>query len=130
MAPTKTMRKMWQHPPYGISIPYVQNTMQRDEFEFMRRYIHFADNYKWPKTMDKNYDPLFKVTYVLKEVRFGIRRVWHAGKDVLLDESMIKYCGHAVAFIEFMPAKPIKHGIKVFCLCCAVNAVMLAFEVY
>ena len=29
-----------------------------------------------------------------------------------------------------MPAKPIKQGIKVFCLCCAVTAVMLAFEVY
>jgi hypothetical protein len=43
---------------------------------------------------------------------------------------MIKYCGCAVAFIQYMPAKPIKHGIKVFCLCCAATAVMLAFEVY
>ena len=73
----KSMRKMWQRPPYGISIPYVQNTMQRDAFEFMRRHIHFADNCKRPKTADKNYDPLFKVTYVLKEVGLGIRRVWH-----------------------------------------------------
>ena len=95
----------------------------------MRRHIHFADNYKRPKTTDKNYDPLFKVAYVLKEVGLGIRRVWHAGKDVSLDESMIKYCGRAIAFIQYMPAKPIKHGIKVFCLCCAVTAVMLAFEV-
>jgi len=120
---------MWQRPPYGISIPYVQNTMQQDAFEFMRRHIHFTDNYKRPKTTDKNYDPLFKVTYVLKEVGLGICRVWHAGKDVSLDESMIKYCGRAIAFIQYMPAKPIKHGIKVFCLCCAVTAVMLAFEV-
>jgi len=104
--------------------------MQRDAFEFMRRHIHFTDNYKRPKTTDKNYNPLFKVTYVLKEVGLGIRRVWHAGKDVSLDESMIKYCGRAIAFIQYMPAKPIKHGIKVFCLCCAVAAVMLAFEVY
>jgi hypothetical protein len=29
-----------------------------------------------------------------------------------------------------MPAKPIKHGIKVFSLCCAATAVMLSFEVY
>ncbi len=29
-----------------------------------------------------------------------------------------------------MPAKPIKHGKKVFCLCCATTVVMLAFEVY
>jgi hypothetical protein len=41
----KSMRKMWQFPPYGISMPYVQNTMQCDAFKFMQRYIHFANNY-------------------------------------------------------------------------------------
>ena len=43
---------------------------------------------------------------------------------------MIKYCGRAVAFVQYMPAKPIKHGIKVFCVCCAVSGIMLAYEVY
>ncbi len=117
-------------PPYGISMPYVQNTMQHDAFEFLWWYIHFANNYQRPKQYDNNYDPLLKVNFVLKEVRSDIRRVWQAGKDVSLDESMIKYCGRAVAFIQYMPAKPIKHGIKVFCLCCAATAVMLSFEVY
>ncbi len=113
----KTQRKMWRRPPYGISMPYVQNTMQRDTFEFLQRYIHFADNYQWQKQSDNNYDPLIKVTYVLKEVRSGIRQVWQAGTDASLNESIIKYCGRAVAFIQYTPAKPIKYGIKVFCLC-------------
>ena len=29
-----------------------------------------------------------------------------------------------------MPAKPIKHDIKVFCVCCAVSGIMLGYEVY
>jgi hypothetical protein len=29
-----------------------------------------------------------------------------------------------------MPAKPIKHGIKVFCVCCAFTGVTLAWKVY
>jgi hypothetical protein len=37
---------------------------------------------------------------------------------------------HHVAFIQYMPAKPIKHGIKVFCVCCAILGIMLAYEVY
>jgi hypothetical protein len=82
--------------------------MQRDAFKFLRWYIHFADNCQWPKQSDNNYDPLFKVTYVLKEVGSGICQVWQAGKDVSLGETMIKYCGRAVAFIQYMPAKPIK----------------------
>ena len=43
---------------------------------------------------------------------------------------MIKYCVRAVAFVQYMPAKPIKHGIKVFCVCCAVSGIMLAYKVY
>jgi hypothetical protein len=29
-----------------------------------------------------------------------------------------------------MPVKPIKHGIKVFCVCCAILGVIVAYEVY
>jgi len=40
--------------------------------------------------------------------------------------------GRAVSYVQYqyMPIKPIKHGIKVFCLCCAVSGVLLPFEVY
>ena len=29
-----------------------------------------------------------------------------------------------------MPAKPIKHGIKMFDICCALSAILLGFKVY
>ena len=60
----------------------------------------------------------------------GMRSAWNAGKHVTIDESMIRYMGRAVSYVQYMPAKPIKHGIKVFALCCAISAVLLAFEVY
>eukprot|EP00979_Chaetoceros_neogracilis_P011798 scaffold2974_cov288-Chaetoceros_neogracile.AAC.16 len=42
---------------------------------------------------------------------------------VTIDESMIKYMGRAVvSFVQYMPAEPIKQGIKVFCVCCAYTA--------
>ena len=37
-------RTMWQHRPYGIPIPFVQNCMSGAAYEFMHRFIHFADN--------------------------------------------------------------------------------------
>jgi len=49
---------------------------------------------------------------------------------VTIDEPMIHYMGCAVSYVQYMPAKPIKRGIKVFALCCAVSTVLLAFEVY
>jgi len=104
--------------------------MTRNAYEFLRRNIHFADNSLQQPEGSNGYDPLFKVRDALDAIGKGLRKVWTAGKDITIDESMIKYCGRAVAFIQYMPAKPIKHGIKVFCACCAISGVMLAYEVY
>ncbi len=60
----------------------------------------------------------------------GMRKIWTVGQHITIDKSMIKYCGCAVAFIQYMPAKPIKHGIKVFYVCCAFFKTMLAYKVY
>ncbi len=121
---------MWQKNPYGLSIPYVRNAMTCNAYEFMCWFIHFADN-----SMDKligspGYNPLFKVRYALEYIQEGLLKVWSAGKDVAIDKSMIKYMGRAIAWVQYMPAKPTKHGIKVFCVCCAVSGIMLAYKVY
>jgi hypothetical protein len=60
----------------------------------------------------------------------GIQKVWIAGKNVAVDESMIRYMGRAVSFVQYMPAKPIKHGMKVFCVYCAFTGVILVWKVY
>ena len=71
------------------------------------------------------YDPLFKVRYPLEVMMKGMRSAWIAGQHVIKDESMIKYMGRAVTFIQYMPAKPIKHGIKGMILC--VQCYLLIF---
>ena len=60
----------------------------------------------------------------------NMQRAWTPGRDITIDESMIKYKGRAVCWVQYMPAKPIKHGIKVFVCCCAQTAVMLSYEIY
>ena len=79
-----------------------------------------------------NYDPLFKVRRMLNTIMDGIRKAWSAGMNISIDESMIRYSGRAVSWVQYMPAKPIKHGIKVFAACCgcAYSGVLLAYDVY
>ena len=43
---------------------------------------------------------------------------------------MIKYCGRAVSFVQYLPKKPIEHGMKVFVLCYAYTGYLLSFETY
>ena len=43
---------------------------------------------------------------------------------------MILYNGRAISWVQYMDRKPIKHGIKVFVLCCASTGVVVSFLVY
>jgi len=60
----------------------------------------------------------------------GMRKSWITGKHVMIDKSMTQYMGRAILYVQYMTAKPIKHGIKVFTLCCAFSAIILSFKVY
>jgi hypothetical protein len=104
--------------------------MSRDTYEFLQRNIHFADNSLHQPEASEGYDPLFKVRYPLDVIGKGLQKIWTADQHITIDESMIKCCGCAVAFIQYRPAKPIKHGIKIFCVCCAILGIMLAYKVY
>ena len=59
-----------------------------------------------------------------------MRGIWTSGKHVTIDDSVIKYMGKAIAYVHYMPAKPIKHIIKVFAICCALSKLFLGFKVY
>jgi hypothetical protein len=89
-------RKLWQASPYGLSIPYVRNAMTWNAYEFMHQHIHFAGNSMNIASGSDGYDPLFKVRYAMKSIQEGLLKVWTAGKDVAIDESMIKYMGRVI----------------------------------
>jgi hypothetical protein len=115
---------------YNTNIPYVQNALGRDAFRQIRQFIHFADNNAQPKKGAAGWSPLQKVAPVLDVILVTLAAAWILGKRITIDESMIKYTGRAISFIQYMPAKPIKHGIKVFALCCAVTGFLYHFEIY
>ncbi len=56
---SRSSRKLWQKSPYGLSIPYVWNAMTCNAYEFMRRFIHFADNSFDKPISSPGYNPLF-----------------------------------------------------------------------
>ena len=59
----------------------------------------------------------------------GIRGAWTVGQHITIDESMIKYMGRPVSYIQYMPAKLIKHGIKVYAVFCDIYVVLLGFKI-
>ena len=49
---------------------------------------------------------LFKVKYPMDVMMNGIRKSWNVGKHVTVDESMIRYNGRAVSYVQYNPQKP------------------------
>eukprot|EP00041_Stephanoeca_diplocostata_P027114 m.741690 g.741690 ORF g.741690 m.741690 type:complete len:960 (+) comp23116_c4_seq1:51-2930(+) len=120
---------MWSN-AYGTDIAWARNAMPLDAFLQHRRYLAFGDYSAVPKRGDARYDPLFRIQSVVKAYQQLFRSLWTLGEFVSVDESMIKYSGRAIDFVQYMPAKPIKHGIKVFALCCSATAYAYSFSVY
>lgn len=73
---------------------------------------------------------MYKIKKVIAKITVKLNLGWKANIDLSVDESMIKYKGRKIIFVQYMPRKPIKHGIKVFCLCDADTGYLLAFEVF
>jgi hypothetical protein len=115
---------------YGTNIAFVQNAIGRDAFRQIRQFIHFTDNNMLPKKGAMPWSPLQKVAPVLESITAAVGAAWILRKRICVDESMIKYTGRAILFIQYMPVKPIKHGIKVFALCCAHTGYVYHFEIY
>lgn len=90
----------------------------------------------WQQFTSKNGEPMWntlqKVKPVLDIIQLQLQSTWSIGKKCCIDELMIKYMGQSIGWVQYyMPAKPIKHGIKVFALCCSFTAGYLySFEVY
>ena len=119
----------WKPLPSGTYAPFIQNTFPKHIWEACRRFIHLADNRKnRPKKGSPNYDPIFKCRKLMEKIMDRMVKNWIAGEKVCIDESMILYTGRAITFCQYMPAKPITHGIKVFLLTCKNH--VIGWEIY
>ena len=72
------------------------------KYEFMRRFIHFCDN-----TAKRRLplDPI--VSYVMGEIMKYMHKAWTAGRDITIDESMIKYKGSRSGMLGAIHAKEV-----------------------
>ena len=124
-------RLIWMEAEHGgIGIPWIQNAMPRNRFEHHRRFIHFENNSRLPAFGAQNWSPIQKIKGFMDFVMSNMQRAWTLGQKICIDESMVKYTGRAIKFIQFMLKKPIKHGIKIFALCCAYTGFCYGWQVY
>ena len=83
--------------------------MSKNEFNFVHQYIHFGNN---NSLKHHKGDPLYKIVAILKSRSSCVCLVWNASIYLTIYKSMIVYKERSIKFIQCLPMKPIKHGIK------------------
>ena len=99
--------------------------MPRDKFNLIWRYLHLHNNSQPPAVPDK----LLKLQWLLNYLNATFQQQYTPYGNVTIGESMIKFKGR-LSFRQYLPAKPIKWGVKVWALAESDTGYLHKFQVY
>ncbi|XP_041480389.1 piggyBac transposable element-derived protein 4-like [Lytechinus variegatus] len=92
--------------------PFFPSVMARNTFTRILRFLHLNNNQHPDPTNSRTrkVDPFIKIVIPLFQTRYM------PAKNISPDESMIRFKGR-LSFVQYMPLKPIKWGMKAWALC-------------
>lgn len=103
--------------------------MSGRRFELLMSYLHLNDTSKMPDRASPEHDKLYKIRPFLDRVVNAFRSVYTPFQSVSVDESIIGFKGR-LSWIQYMPKKPTKWGIKAWVLADSSNGYVANFQLY
>ena len=113
----------WSEDPV-LQVSYVASIMSQLRFEKLCQYLHCSV----PHDKDPN-DKLAKVRSHITLCRKQFRDCFKPSQDVLIDQAMIRFDGR-LGWNRYLPRRPTKYGIKLWCLTDAVTGYVQAFHIW
>ncbi|XP_048576402.1 piggyBac transposable element-derived protein 2-like [Nematostella vectensis] len=127
-----SMKDYWSESEPFLYQPNIARPIVRDRFFAILRYLHLCDNTTAPARGSAEFKPYKAKPFIdiIQAKCLDNFEAYFATKGELsIDEAMIKYKGR-LSFVQYMPMKPTKRGIKVFCLCDASSGYMITSSIY
>lgn len=123
-----SLRDYWMD-DWVLGVPEFAKVMPRNRFLDINRYLHLNDNSKMPARESPDADKLFKLRPFLESLQVNFTRCYNPHKEQAIDEAMIKYKGRT-SLKQYMPMKPIKRDIKVWCRADSHSGYLCDFDIY
>jgi hypothetical protein len=97
--------------------PVISNIITRARFMELRRCLHITNPtvYENIERGDPGYDKIRQTRWLVDAVRNRCKSEWNLGKKLTIDEMMIRYKGTYSPIRQYMPNKPHKWDLKVWC---------------
>jgi hypothetical protein len=128
MNPVHSICDYWSQ-DWILGVPSLARIMTVARFETITRYLHVNNNSQMPARGTPGFDKLFKVRPFLESICANFLTQYVPHKEVAIDEAMIKFKGRS-SLKQYMPMKPIKRGIKMWCRADGINGYLNDFEIY
>ena len=120
------LRMYWES-PWRLSM--VADRFTRDRFLAIRKYLHLADNSVVFDNKTSHADRLAKVRPLLNLLLQNFHSNYQPSRFLTVDEDMCKFKGRNV-MKQYMRAKIVKWGYKIWKLCDSSSAYTLSLDVY
>ena len=118
----------WSTTPM-FRMPWFSAVMSRNNFFKISQYLHLVDSTKQRKHGEDSYDPLFKVRPPIEKVSETFDKYYKLVHELAIDEMIIgTRC--RIHFLQYIPKKPTKWGIKAFVNAESKTGYVLKFEIY
>lgn len=96
------------------SHPIYKAAMSRDRFQQILRVIRFDNAYT--RATRKESDKAAPISDVWEMLMKNLQQNYYPDANVTIDEQLFPFRGRA-CFIQYIPSKPAKYGIKIFWVC-------------
>ena len=103
---------------------FISSVMSRTRYEKLSQYMHCS-----VAANEVAGDKLAKVRPIITLCEQSFARCFVPSQNISVDEAMIRFDGR-LSWKQYMPKKPVKWGIKLWCLCDANTGYCIAFNVY
>ena len=129
ICPNPTYHQYWSMSPY-LGNEGVKKVMPLKRYEKISQYLHVADRALEEIPVGQpGYDKLAKVRPILDHISTTFPKYFHPGHKMSIDEGLVKFKGR-LSYVQFMPMKPVKRGIKLFMRCDSDSGYLYQMEVY
>jgi hypothetical protein len=126
------LKTYWQKPSSIFHCPIISKSFTRERFMAIRKCLHITNpsTYANVDRGEAGFDKIQQVRWLVDAIRDACKAVWSLGKYLAIDEMMIRYKGSYSPIRQYMPNKPQKWGLKVWCLADAVSKYVYNFAIY
>jgi hypothetical protein len=95
-----------------VRTPFYGETITRDRFLHILRFLHFADNAQRPD-QGEEYDQLWKIRTIFDTLNQAYGKFYNLSEHVVVDKVMVKF-KRRVIFRQYIPKKRKRFGIKIY----------------